>query len=949
MTNPLPAKELLAQPTTPLPWPAVNAILLLLLALVCPVAASAEDAYAYYNLPVASLAFTDGALPPLKPVTDEYQNQNWQVQNAIQPYAVLDGDGEAYVSHERPWQRTGDASVQTISIRANQDRDVTGLLCLPQSGSNGMVRLHFKIPASTAPVRLETRHAFFVAKQNFYEQLQDQNIPGGAWFRHQVVIAARETNTNNVPANPRINRFNRFSDSGLEETFNLFSGGRALSENLQLDRLLRAPGTNTVETVSLTNVTGIAVRPMDWKPLLHSVKPALNPLASGIPADQHALFFPSFQAMTDLMDEADANGTPILQMFEPRAEDANARDRYQKQLCLGLNDLARLLGPQVITSVAFTGSDPFLRVGTDVGILFEARNPQLVQASILAQQSAARSTSPAAKIVNGDIAGVPFTGLVSSDRVVSSYVATVSNTVFVSNSRKQLENLLRTALGRAPALATQDEYVFFRQKYLRGDKDETALLVLSDAAIRRWCGPQWRIADSRRTRAAAVLSELQAIHLDELVHGKTTGAVLSSDTTVPAMGELRLAPGGVTSATYGTLDFMTPIAELDLATVTREEATAYESWRDGYQTNWRQSFDPIAIRFSISKHRLGVELTVTPLIAASEYNSIAVVTQGTQITARTGDSHSNTLARLAFSINSQSKPVQEAGNFVGNMVPGLKANFLNWLGQSVTLYADDDVFWTELTGATNAETFLEKSFARLPIALHCEVKSALGAVTFLAAFRAYIEQTAPQMTVWQNLEYHGRPYVKIAPSKASQEGDPDANWTVYYALTPDALTVTLSEAMVKRTLDRQNPATNGMVAVTGSLPWLGSNFCFQAEKKFLEVILKASRDEYQTHAQLLAWNNLPVLNEWKRLYPAQDPVKLHEQFWGVKLISPAGGSYVWNAQWRTMESTVYGHPGAPKTGPGLPLSALTDLNLGVTFENQGLAARAIVNRNSSAP
>ena len=75
------------------------------------------------------------------------------------------------------------------------------------------------------------------------------------------------------------------------------------------------------------------------------------------------------------------------------------------------------------------------------------------------------------------------------------------------------------------------------------------------------------------------------------------------------------------------------------------------------------------------------------------------------------------------------------------------------------------------------------------------------------------------------------------------------------------------------------------------------------------------REEGEDNAQTLSWNNLPILNEWKRRFPGQDPVKLHEQFWQTKLVCPGGGTYVWNEKWQTMESTVYGHPGEPKKGP----------------------------------
>ena len=109
---------------------------------------------------------------------------------------------------------------------------------------------------------------------------------------------------------------------------------------------------------------------------------------------------------------------------------------------------------------------------------------------------------------------------------------------------------------------------------------------------------------------------------------------------------------------------------------------------------------------------------------------------------------------------------------------------------------------------------------------------------------------------------------------------------------------------------------------------------------------RLSRDEYQVTQQLLSWSNLPILNEWKRLYPDRDPVQLHEAIWKSKLTCPGGGTYVWNERWQTMESTVYGHPGEPKRGPGkfLPLARVSAVNLGLSFEAQGVSAQGILKR-----
>lgn len=898
---------------------------------------------AYYHIPIASLKLTEGSLPIAEAANNN--SRSWQMSQVVQPYATLDGGGEVYVSgNVQPWDRESGASGQSISICAPEGKEITGRLFLPKLDYSGMLQVRFKI--SPADAKPEAQKDFLAEKQQFYQRLQDRNIAGAAWFRHQAAIAAKARGVTVSSPNNFNPRFNRSGDFELEDTFELFSGGRALSENLQLDRALPAVGNSATNSEAITNLAGITVQAMNWKPLLTGTNTALDPLATFIPADQHALFFPSFAAMTAMIDEADANGTPVLQTFEARSEDANSRSRYQKQICLGLNDLSRVLGPQVVTSVAFTGSDPFLRAGTDLAVLFETPNPQLVQANVIAQQTAARKATPAVQAVSGKIDGVPFVGVVSPDRSVSSYMATVSNVVFVTNSRKQLENLLRTATGKTAALSSQDEYIYFRQKYVRGEKGETAFLVLSDATIRRWCGPQWRIADSRRTRAAAVLADLQAAHLDELTAGKVAPTILQPDYFVPELGELMLSSAGVASSTYGTLGFMTPISEIAPTTVTQDEAAAYGRWRDNYERNWRQYFDPIAMRFSISKNKLETELTVMPLITGSRYNEFLGITTGAQIAAKAGDPHTNALARLAIAINTQSKTIQDAGNFVGNMAPGLKANFLSWLGQSITLYADDDEFWNDLNAATNTDSFMEQSYLRLPVALHCEVKSSLGVVAFLASLHAFVDQSAPQMTAWQNLEYNGRPYVKVAPNKLSAQTEPGEDWSVYYAVTPDSLTVTLSEALLKRALDRQAARAGTNAVVPPGKPWLGSNLCFQVEQKLIGILLKASHDDYQTHLQTLAWNNLPILNEWKRLYPSKDPVKFHEELWGVKLLCPGGGTYVWNEQWQTMESTVFGHPGKPKAGDfASPLAAVLGANLGVTFENQGLSAKAVINRN----
>ena len=88
------------------------------------------------------------------------------------------------------------------------------------------------------------------------------------------------------------------------------------------------------------------------------------------------------------------------------------------------------------------------------------------------------------------------------------------------------------------------------------------------------------------------------------------------------------------------------------------------------------------------------------------------------------------------------------------MAPQLRVDPLGWLGQTIAVYAEDDLVWSELTEADDPEEFMEKQFHRLPVALHVKVTNGLKLTAFLTGVRAFIEQTAPGMMVWETMQYN---------------------------------------------------------------------------------------------------------------------------------------------------------------------------------------------------
>ena len=368
-----------------------------------------------------------------------------------------------------------------------------------------------------------------------------------------------------------------------------------------------------------------------------------------------------------------------------------------------------------------------------------------------------------------------------------------------------------------------------------------------------------------------------------------------------------------------------------------------------------------------------------PLIVASQYNEFAEISLGAKFDPQAGDPH-QALAHLILALNHKSRLFRMGESVAGNMGQTIS---LGWIGPSISIYVDDDPFWKDLAKVKNdkeIEAFMSKNIGRVPVAVRIDSTNSLKLAALLATARTFIEQTGPGLTSWESLKYKDQGYVRISPVKGKNTVPQDIeNLAIYYTSVGGALTITPSERVLQHAIDRalaEKPAEDGgkrLPSPSGrgaggegdlqsgtakrnhgphpdSLPggdrWLGSNVALHVDSRILEIANQLGRQQYQQQMQVQCWNNLPILNEWKRLFPDRDPVAVHSQIWGVTLVCPGVGRYVWNEKYETIESTVYGHPGQPKEGPPAPpvLSGFASGDFGLTLENQGLRARVELRR-----
>jgi hypothetical protein len=893
--------------------------------LVAALAAAPAAAQVYARVPVTELAL-DGDLPEIAPFDAAEPSD----VRAARPRVVIDGPREAFLQFPpgdaEPAWHTPDVRKATLWVRLDEPAAVRGRLYAAEAGARSMRRVAFRIPAEAFDAGL--RDAWLAAEAEHWRSLAGPDVPGSAWFRHRAQAAERALGREiESPAESA----ERAREDELQETFELFSGQRAVAENLRLDRELLVPEGGEGE-VEIDSIAGVETRAYDWSKEIEGLAPELDPLARWIPDDQHALFLPTFAALIELVDELEAHGGELWTIAEPRAESSGLREFYERQLCLPLDERARALGGLAIRSVAVTGSDPYLRSGTDVCVLFESDRPELLAAFVRGEMQRALQATPAAAAEDFDVSGLPVHGVSSPDRELFAYLTQLDGrTLAVTNSMVQLRHLAELEGGTTAPLSLAPEYVFFRARYVRGADEERALLVLTDATIRRWAGPRLRIAASRRTRAAAWFADAQCAALaDEDV-----------PRTLPDGSELLVEDGRVRSPRWGSTRWSTPLSELDLGRASADEAQAYGRFRERYERDWRDAFDPIALRLSRVGASWEADLTVRPLIAQSEYRWMRETVGDARLGPGSAGAHAGTLAHLALAMDFDAGEIASLDDLLSGATTDPTVQLFGWMAGGVGLYVEPDeaLFapWIAAKEADEGDLWLEDHWMDLPIALEIDSRDPLRLALCVNALRAFADGNAPSLLRWETREVGERRFVTIHATQELLGDDAERYPSIHYATLPDAWILSLREDVLLAAMARRDSAPDDAAPA-----WLGESAALHLDRGALELARALGAEEAQRRARATAYGPIALLDDWRRRFPGSDAAELYHALFGVRLVDPTGAAYVWDEAWETHASPAFGHPAQPRVGPAWPslFDGLESVDLGVTFEADGLRARA---------
>lgn len=404
--------------------------------------------------------------------------------------------------------------------------------------------------------------------------------------------------------------------------------------------------TRDARPVKVSTLTGPTVKSHPWEKMLAGRRPEISALARAVPED---FYFAEFRALTKLLDAFEAGDLWGSHLYNQAFRDTATLDvgeRIKRQLAVETDPRTRPFYDLMVEEVAVAGSDPFVREGSDVTLLFRVKQPLLFRERMDSFIDAAAKARPDARRETGEYLGVEYVQLQTPERDISVVSAYPEEGLHVrSNSlaafRRVVEAMKgKDATGRAVRrLGDTSEFAYIRTLMPRGDAREDGFVYLSDPFVRRLMGPSVKLTERRRLlcynhlrmighaallfrtergRAPASLAELKD-------SGAAPGLFGEGALSCPDGGRYALSSDATTGVCshHGHALRLTPNIEAPVAQVSAEEADDYRAFVAEYNQYWRTFFDPIAFRLKVAPEELRVETIILPLIDNTAYTTLA--------------------------------------------------------------------------------------------------------------------------------------------------------------------------------------------------------------------------------------------------------------------------------------------------------------------------------------
>ncbi len=594
--------------------------------------------------------------------------------------------------------------------------------------------------------------------------------------------------------------------SELDDLMSLGSGQRSIERALEHRQRLKPNDRVWRPRINVAKLTPPEVRRHDWATMLGGLSGTapVPEISHAVPADFYLVHATSGKALFAALDELDDFVTPAVHLLEGRARRYALAERYQTELGVPRTLLSRAFGPEVIDELALVGSDPFLRLGSDLTLLFRPRHLELLEQGLKTALQQAAAGHGELQERELQLASNAVTLSRTPHDEVHRFMTLAGGYVVLSNSRAALEKVLQTLAGKAPSLAGEPDFQYMLGRDAGVEAD--VLMYAGDAFIQKNVSPGTRILDARRGIAAG---ELARVGYAALLHSMF-GAPLDADlellmkANLLTRSEARHFDGAAISgdrlgprSRWGTPGHMTPLIDLGpLKYVTAAEQEAYERFRSRYELAWGDKIDPIALRLKLAQGGKGFvsHLRVLPLVRDRDYSDVLGLA---------GDSHLALTepalgARMALALADHSS-LKNSGAQLSKLILGRRGN-LDWLGDYVFVGVEDrsaaaNALFARFAPDPSAESgdwLVELS--RLPLYAGIHLRSVSLARVVLGALKNW-GKSKMDLSWKQREDYLDYHVYEVAFSD-------DVKLSLFYAIAGDVLFISTQLQTLHHLLDR---------------------------------------------------------------------------------------------------------------------------------------------------
>lgn len=475
--------------------------------------------------------------------------------------------------------------------------------------------------------------------------------------------------------------------------FSLFSGSLAVQESLQLETMTGealdprqqrnavAPRYAPDELVAVSELQGPTTQSHPWTEMLAGRQPEFSTLASCVPEDQYYVRFQSAARLLEVLELNERWGAHLFSQTSRQAYTSLADERVLAQLALETSDLLRPFYDLVVEELAITGSDLYLREGTDITIIFRFQRPQVFRTQMDTFLATAEKESPQATRTEHEYRGIQYVSVATPDRLLHVFSAYPREDLHLrSNSEVGLKRVIDALLDAGSesdhSLAQSEEFAYIRTLMPAGAPEEDGFIYLSDPFIRRIVGPELKLTERRRVFCynylrmighACAMFETEngrpPESLDELAAARCApGHFNAEHLACPAGGQYELSEdhrAGVCTH-HGRIEALVPCCEIAETTVTGHEADMYVDFVTQYNQYWRTFFDPIAVRITATPEQYRLETIILPLINNSIYQAMASILGGEPLPLDLPPIPDRNIFTLALKFDKQSL-LQQAG------------------------------------------------------------------------------------------------------------------------------------------------------------------------------------------------------------------------------------------------------------------------------------------------